>query len=143
MPIPILMNFVDNTDLLSPYMLWGNSFISKISQIVNICESSQNLMIGIYLIEKNRFLFCNYKLKEILAESYNHFLRDGWDFWYSLVNPNEKASIKNLITTFCTYPYSQNQLTVKYHITDFHGNKICIKHELLLHQLERHFVAKR
>ncbi len=98
-------------------------------------------MIGIYLIEHKRFLYCNKKFEEILADKYHAFIRDGWDYWYSLIDPIERGIVKTQITDFCSHPYLKDQLTLLYHLKDFYGKKICMKHELLLHQLEQHLLA--
>ena len=135
------MNLEEKTHLLAPPTSRGNSFVSKISQILSACECTKNLMISIYLLEQKRFLFCNNKLKDILAESCSKLIKRGWDYWFSMIDPKEVVYVKNRITDFCSLPYPQNQMTLQYHITDVNGKKICVKHELLLHQMEQQYVA--
>ena len=135
------MKLTEKTNLLVPYTLCGSSFASKISQILNACDCSKNLIIGIYMIEHKRFLYCNKKLEEILAEGYYAFIREGWDNWYSLIDPIDRGFVKSQITDFCSYPYLKDQLTVLYHLKDYYGKKIFMKHELLLHQFEKHLLA--
>jgi len=123
------------------YSTSESSLVSKISDVLSACECSKNLIIGIYLIEKCHFIYCNRKLIEILGDNNNRLLLDGWDYWYSMVDPQELASIKNKISNFFTPPYFEKLLTMRYHIRNIYGKNICIKHEILLHILERHSLA--
>lgn len=77
----------------------------------------------------------------MLGNHHNTLIRDGWDFWYSMVDQKELASVKNQISNFLLPPYSQDLLTLKYHITNCCGKKKCIKHEILLHQIEWYFLV--
>ena len=135
------MNLTEASLFSVPYTPLGNSYISKIARIIRACECCKNLMIGIYSLDTNRLLFCNNSFKKILADSYIQFLQRGWEFWYSLIDPGEKAFVKDHISQFCSPPYSVDQMVIKYHITDLNLNMICIKHEMLLHQFDRHIFA--
>lgn len=135
------MNFLEKTDIPVSYAQGESSYALKLSKILNACECSKNLMIGIYLIEKDSFLYCNDTLKGTLGDKCNELIRDGWDFWYSLVDPKELEYIKNQISNFFSLPYLRGYLTLRYHIKSCSGKPILVKHELMLHQLEKHFLA--
>jgi DNA-binding CsgD family transcriptional regulator len=98
-------------------------------------------MVGIYLLKKKRFIYYNHKLKECLGDHCGNLFKEGWAFWYSLIDKTEADSVKNGITQFLSFPYSLDLLTINYHITDIYDKKILIKHEILLHQIEDHFLA--
>lgn len=135
------MNLNETAHLLVPHTFGGSSSVSKISQALDICECAKNLMVGIYSVEKRHFLYCNTKLRQILGGGYASFVRDGWDFWYSLIEPSEVKSISNRISSFFGSVQNQNPLTLTYHISNSYGLKICMKHEIQLYQMESQLVA--
>lgn len=135
------MNYPTKADTAVNYALWERTFILKMSPLLKACECSKNLMVGIYLVERNRFFYCNEKLKEVLGDQCTSLLLEGWDFLYSLVDPKEVVLVKNQISNFFTLPYLQNILTLRYHITACYDKNIFLQHEIILHQLEKHFLA--
>ena len=135
------MNFVEKTNIPVSYAHGESSYAIKLSKILNACECSKNLMIGIYIIEKDSFFYCNDNLKGTLGDKCDALIRGGWNFWYSLVDPKELESIKNQISNFFTLPYLRGLLTLRYHITGCYGKQILVKHEIMLHQVEKHFLA--
>ncbi len=98
-------------------------------------------MVGIYLVEKDHFFYCNTKLKEILGDYHTRLMVQGWSFLYSMMDSNEVELVKDQISKFLTRPYLKDVLTLRYHITNCHNKKILVKHEILLHQLEKQFLA--
>ena len=135
------MNLSEISNCLSGQAIYGNNHLSKISKIVEACDCSKNLMIGIYLLEENHFLYCNHRLKNIVGNNYAKLLAEGWDFWFSRIDPKEVKWIKERVTNFFMISNTGEPLTLGYHITNFDGERICVKHEILLHKIEQFTLA--
>ena len=135
------MNLSETSNCLNGQAIYENILLSKISKILDACDCSKNLMIGIYLLEKNRFLYCNHRLKNIVGKNYAKLLEEGWNFWFSRVDPKEVKWIKERVTNFFMTPNTQEPLTLRYHITNFNGKRICMKHEILLHKIDQSTLA--
>ncbi|WP_062057025.1 response regulator transcription factor [Aquimarina longa] len=116
-------------------------FNSDISKILNTCDALKNLMIGIYLVEEDRFLYCNKVLKRFLDFHPNGLIESGWDFWFSLITPSEVCRIKNKVFNFFKSPMIRDVITLQYHITNFREEKIYVKHEILIYKLKKKIVA--
>ncbi len=116
-------------------------FTTEISKILNTCDDSKNLMIGVYLIEEDRFLYCNKVFKSVLGFEPNGLIKDGWEFWFSLLVPNEAPLIRNKIFNFFTTPLVRDGITLQYHIIDYRGIEVCIKHEILIYKLKNKMFA--
>lgn len=116
-------------------------FRSKINEIIKTCECSKSLMIAIYHINDDYFLGCSEGLKKITGTSENKLLNEGWDFWYSVIHPSEKAFMKERLMHFFSCPNAVEELTLRYHINDSNNQKKYIRHEILLHKIERYSLA--
>ena len=46
--------------------------LSKISDIIKACDSSNNMMVNIYLIRKGYFLYSNSAFKNIVGDKYKN-----------------------------------------------------------------------
>ena len=55
--------------------------LSKICEITKACDCP-NLMVNIYLIKKEYFLYCSEAFKKALGNNYIKLLDEGWDFWF-------------------------------------------------------------
>ena len=132
---------IEIADLRCTHAKRENPILSKIPKILKTCECSKNMTIGIYLIEDNHFVYINKSLKSIIGSNYIKLLFEGWDYWYSIIDKTEVSGIKLEVATYFTLPHVRNPLNLRYHITDFYGNRICLKHEISLHRLERKTVA--
>ena len=135
------MNLIKRTSISVPFAEEASAIVSKISNVHNTCEYSKNLTIGIYLVEKNHFFYCNRRLKNILGDKFNTLMRDGWDFWFSLIDANEVLSIKKKIAQFFTNSTEFDALRLDYRMTDTSGKGIYMKHEILLHKIRQHTFA--
>ncbi|MEO0528160.1 MAG: helix-turn-helix transcriptional regulator [Bacteroidota bacterium] len=135
------MNAIEENNIPIPPSLVGRNSTSKISKILNACECSKNLMISIYHPEYKRFIYCNKRLKVVLGNNCRTLVKSGWDFWFSLVDAKEVASIKHQIINFLTPPYLMEVTNLQYHMVDYYGKKIKVKHEVHLHELESRFLA--
>lgn len=135
------MSFAVKTNLPVSYALDDGTAVSRMSNLLKACDSSTNLMVGVYFVERNNFFYCNSKLKEFLGYNYKNLINEGWDFLYSAVDPTEIAVIKNQITNLFALPYQQDLLTLKYHISRSCGKKKFVKHEIVLRQFENHLLA--
>lgn len=135
------MNLTNSQQVVVDDALEEHALFSKMALLIEACEHSENMMVGIYLLEKRQFLFCNLKLKELLGGCSDLLCDKGWDFWYSLIDPKDVSRIKKAISNFVMLPYVQDVLTLKYHITHKLGKKMFIRHELLIHQIEQRLLA--
>lgn len=135
------MNLAEMKDCLNPHAICKNALVSRIFKILEACEYSKNLIIGIYLIEQKHFLYCNRRLKNILGKDYVKLMEGGWDFLFSRIDPNEAIWVRDRMTNFFVTPYSLDTLTIRYHITNFEGNRIYIRHEILLHKIDQFTLA--
>jgi len=118
-----------------------NSLLLKISDITNVCDSSKKLMVSIYHIEKDYFIYYNRTLKKNLGDNNNFLLKKGWDFWFSLVDATESLRIKNRVLRFFSTSQFQNTLVLRYHITNFCDKKRFLRHEILFHKLGKQTIA--
>ncbi len=128
------------TDLVS-YSENDHLLASKLTQVLNACECSKNHMIAIYLIDKGKFLYCNTQFQNVFGLNYNKLILGGWDFWYSLINPEEMIDAKRQLCNFFTTPYVHESLNLKYHISKCADTYILAKHEIIVHQLENQLLA--
>lgn len=117
-----------------------NTCLSKIYEIIKACDCP-NLMVNIYLIEKDRFLYCSEAFKKSVGNNYKKLLEEGWNFWFSLIDSNESTQVKNKLTQFFSRPNLQKSYTLRYHLTNYYGEKVFLKHEILLHKLEEQIFA--
>ncbi len=125
-----------------PHPYLGEAVLtSEISKILNTCDDTKKLMISIYLIKEDRFLYCNRVFEHVLGFNSNRLIKNGWDFWFSLIIQNEVAQIKNRIFNFFSTPLVRDIITLQYHITNFQGEQICVKHEILIYKLKRKMFA--
>ena len=132
------MNLKEVTDSLNLKATYESTFVSRITEILTACQNSKNLMIGIYVVEKDHFLYWNNCLKTIVGENCTKLFEDGWDFWYSKISSDESLLIKDRLTNFFAASHLQDPLTLRYHLTN---KLIYFKHEFLLHKISNHTLA--
>ena len=89
-------------------------------------DCSNNMMVTIYLIKKGYFIYCNDNFKKIVGGNQIKLLKDGWDYWFSLIDSKESLQVKNRIFAFFSAPYVQGSFVFKYHITNVYGEKISV-----------------
>jgi len=116
-------------------------FVTGISKIFNTCDSLKNLMIGVYLIEEDRFLYCNKIFEKIIGFTPHNLIKEGWEFWFSLIRPCEIAKVRIKIFNFFTTPLVQDAMTLQYHVTNLKGEEVCIRHEILIYKLRKKIFA--
>ena len=116
----------------------SSSNVDSITSLFEACESSLHSKIGIYLVEEARFVCCNKQLKKMLGKQYMKLNTKGWEYWFSIVDSKEVVWVRDRIVTFFNSNTCQEQLSLRYHIRDGNGNKICVKHEILLYRLAEH-----
>ncbi len=114
--------------------------LSKICEITKACDNP-NLMVNIYIVKKNYFLYCSKAFKKSVGGNYKKILNEGWNFWFSLVDSKESFNVKSKIIAFFSAPYIQDSCRLKYHIINKHGERIYLKHEIILHKLEKQVLA--
>ncbi|WP_232622941.1 response regulator transcription factor [Pareuzebyella sediminis] len=129
------MNLVEIEKGLKPFASYERNMTSKVSDILEKCERSENLMIGIYLIEHDHFLYVNQNLKKMLGEGAGRLLQEGWPFWLSRIDPEENGWIEDRIVNFWSSPLNNNPLSMRYHITCLKKKRVTIKHEIIVHRL--------
>lgn len=135
------MNFEETTSYLRNHAVCGNRLISRISSLLKDCECFENMMVGIYLIDNNQFLFYNTKLEKLFGTNYKKLFEEGWDFWFSLIDSNESLWIRNRLTHFLKTTNSVSPLVLRYHITDFNYKRLALRHEICLHEVNQQTIA--
>ena len=113
-----------------------------VKNISSYCKEDRNLMISVFDIKKNRFLYCNDSFKNIMGYDPDEIIRGGWDFWYKKMNPDEARIIKNKIDFFLHRPHSGTTpevLSFNYHIEDIFNKWHFISHELSLYLFKKSF----
>lgn len=130
-----------DTALPMPNGINQRAFLSKKHKSLSGVRHSINPMIGIYLIEEDRFIYFNEELNKIIGNNSEKILNNGWEFLFSVIKPNNIVYIKKAISRFFTLPYVKNLLTLSYEVIDIHGREHLIKHEILIHKFYRHNLA--
>ncbi len=113
----------------------------RISHLLEACQNSKNLVIGIYQISEQRFLYCSDNLKELAGSTCHRLLDNGWDAWFTQIDSNERFWIKGKILNFLQKPFKNEVLSLKYHFKKYNGKKICLKHEMQHHKLDTHLLT--
>jgi len=129
-------DYISNT-----FSINESAFLSKFSNLTNACDRSKKLMISIYHIEKDYFLYSNKAFRKILGCNNNIILKKGWDFWFSLVDSEESLKVKNRVLRFYSTSQVQNTLVLRYHITNFCNKKKYVRHEIFFIKLEKQTLA--
>ncbi len=135
------MNLAEIKYCINPHGLCEKILSTKICKTLEVCERSENLMVFIYLIEKDDFLYCNPNLKRLLGKFSKRLWDEGWDFWLSRIDDREVAIIRAQIRSFMAGRPMENSLNAHYHITDFAGKKIYLEHEIFLHRTKDQTIA--
>lgn len=117
-----------------------NNCLAKICEIVK-ASSYSNIMVSIYLIKKDSFLYCNEAFKKSIGKNYEKLLENGWEFWFSLIDTNESVQVKNKLVYFFSKLNLQKSCILKYHMINFYGDRVFVKHEILLYKLEKDIFA--
>jgi DNA-binding CsgD family transcriptional regulator len=136
------MRDLGKTDFfINPLATGNRAFHSKFSRIIDACEDSNNLIIAIYLIEEDRFLYCNNAFKKIAGKNYDLFLEGGWNTWFRHISPEESLLIKTRVESFLAPPHHNNAITFRYHIVNCIRETVLIKHEIVLNTVEKFTLA--
>lgn len=108
--------------------------------IINACEHSKYLIVGIYDVKANRFLAIGSSLCTILGYKPHDMINEGWNFWYGLIDATETGIIRKRLSGFLSNPHILNASAIflKYHIRSAFGQWHFIQHEveLLCHENE-------
>jgi len=110
------------------------TFLSKISQILDSGDRSENLIFAIYLLGQKKFFYSNQAFQKLLGTKLSRFYNEGWEFWFANMWEEEAEEIKVKINNFLELPFEFKPLTLRYHIYDGNGTDVCLKHEMVLHR---------
>jgi DNA-binding CsgD family transcriptional regulator len=130
----------------SGIMIFKNdSSINKVvKQISYYCEKDKNLMISVFDIKNNNFLYCNDSFKYVLGYNINEIIRGGWEFWYKKIDPAEAGGIRNKINFLIQKPHPgkiPEVISFNYHIKDIFSKWILVSHELSLYHFKKNLIA--
>lgn len=117
-----------------------NLIQSVVTYFSSHCQEDRNLMISVFDIKKNKFLFCNDSFRNVLGYNADEIIRGGWEFWYKKINPNEARIIKHSINLLIQKPHSEKHpdvLSFTYHIKDIFSNWYFVSHELSVFQFKK------
>lgn len=128
------MNLVEKTDIQLSTLVDDLFFAPKLLKLAEAKKLTKKLVIGIYLIDSNQFIYFNKGVKNLIGKDTNRILKEGWGFWFSLIKPDQKNYIKNEVYNFFTFPYVKNPPTLHYTINNAFGKSIAIKHEIIIHK---------
>ncbi|GAA4272679.1 helix-turn-helix transcriptional regulator [Aquimarina gracilis] len=106
------------------------------SKIFDTCELSKNLIIAIYLIRENRFLYCNKVFESVTGYNTQQLICGGWNFLYSIIPSRELHYTKDKIDNYFSKPFAKDKLTLEYHVRNSEEEKRYIKHEILEFRLK-------
>jgi DNA-binding CsgD family transcriptional regulator len=102
-----------------------------VSELHEVCNGLSSLVVSLFNVEEQEFEYCSQSVKQVLGYQPGTLIRSGWDFWYSLLKPEERPVVKQKLSNimFCdSQGISRNSLV--YHIKKTDGNWISIKHEI-------------
>ena len=129
-------NLEEIADFFYPHVIHEKRFLTKIFEILRTCECSKNLMVVIYLIEEDKFFFCNQAFRSFVGSKSQTVLKEGWEYWFSLITMEERYWIRESLSNFFTFPYIKRPLALRYHIKDTNDKNIWIQHELRVRKLD-------
>ncbi|WP_223883359.1 response regulator transcription factor [Arenibacter lacus] len=135
------MKLSDINTCLNPNAICEDELMVRIAKIVEVCERSKNAMVGIYLMDKALFLYCNPRCISIFSDDFYKLWDDGWGYWFSKIDLDEVGCVKELITSYLITPKPQSPLVLKYHIASLEGKQICVKHEIHLYDIIHRKIA--
>lgn len=126
------MNLTNIKDRINPYDFCRKILSSKICKILEVCERSENLMVFVYLIEKDNFLYCNSNLINNFGKCSKNLWEEGWGFGLSRIDAKEVPVIWAGIRSLFEGLHSEQTQTSYYHIKNLTGKKIYLEHEIFL-----------
>ncbi len=109
---------------------------SKLSKILDSCERSKKLIISICTVKKGVLLYYNKAFKEIVGCNNTSFFESDWEHGCPVIDAVELATVKKKINDFFTSNLYRNVFSLKYHIINFCGKRIYVKHEAMLFNFE-------
>lgn len=119
-----------------------NLIQTVVNHISLYCKEDKNLMISVFDIRKNQFLYCNDCFKSILGYKADEIIRGGWEFWYKKMKPEEAGIIQNKINLLLRKPQlgkHREVLSFTYHIKDIFSKWYFVSHELSLYHFKKNF----
>lgn len=124
----------ENLSLNKRSIIDKSHFLSKISDVFETCNHSRNHMIGIYLLEEERFLYFNKVFKNLFGDYEDTLLEKGWEAWFALIDLQEGKWIKKRISDLLAIPCFEKSFKHNYFVKNHTGKKLHIHHEILLQQ---------
>lgn len=123
-------------------MSLGNEFLSttssslsqeEIHALTRSCEGEKNLMLSVFDIGRNEFLYHNDTFLNILGYSKQEMTQGGWDFWFQKIRLEDLSEIRSSIETIIRKPDCfVSRTTFTYHIRDTHRKWFLIHHQISL-----------
>lgn len=121
------------------------NLIQNVMTDISSCgEEDKNLMISVFDIKKNKFLYCNNSFRNVLGYNTDEIIRGGWEFWYKKMNPDEARIIKNKINFLLQKSHlgkHSEVLSFTYHIKDVFNKWYFVAHELSLYHFKKTLVV--
>ncbi len=116
----------------------SDSFLQNVlNQISNCCTEEKNLMISVFDVINNKFLFCNDSFNKVLGFSNKEMMDGGWEYWYKKMNPEEVPDIKSkleLLNKKALLGKRFNMISLSYHIKDVFNKWRFVNHDFSIHQ---------
>ncbi len=122
-----------------------DNFVQHILQQISLCcKKETNLMISVFDVKGNKFLYCNDSFVNILGFSKNEIINGGWEFWFKQIDPSEARNVKNkidLLVQKTSFARRLKPFTFNYHIRNIFNCWCFINHEISFHQIERNLIV--
>ena len=115
--------------------IYDRTFFSRFSSIQSLCDKSSSLIIVIYHLEKNSFIYYNEAFARFIGDKCQAILNGGWKNWFEYIISDELHFIRNRIKNFISYPFDQSKLALTYHIQKPDEQLLFLKHEIILHRI--------
>lgn len=124
------------TEYLKSSLRCKPAFLHKISDLLRACEESVNLMIVIYLLERDKVIYANKAFARLLSDKFDNLLEEGWTYWLQVIDSSESHPVKYRLFKYFKDPRDRAPLTLRYHIKNGQGCTIFLRHEIIVYQLE-------
>lgn len=114
-----------------------------LSRISSYCEEDKGLMISVFDIKKNIFLYCSNSYNHVLGYKIEDIINCDWNFWYNRIKPDEAQILKNKIKLIIKTPQALEQSDISsfsYHVKSAFNNYYFVSHKLALYHFNQQFL---
>lgn len=117
---------------------------SDISEFMSMCDELDSLMISMFHIEEQKFVYYSKSVVDILGYGSDMLTRGGWDTWYTFLKPSECPVIRQKLSEFIfAKPNTKRNgyMAVEYHVRNLGKEWVYIRHEISLRKFAGDTIA--